>query len=117
MALAESLGLYVLVPLTGTVWGYLKADVPSPNCYSDEIDGYGNVGSNLVWNAKAVIAEFSGYPNTLMFVAGNELMLHNGGPAFPCLKALVRDLHAFQSLCEANMRRVPLIYATQVREV
>jgi hypothetical protein len=55
MAFAESLGLYVMVPLTGTMWGYLKADVPSPNCYTDEIDNYGNVGTNLVYNAKAIV--------------------------------------------------------------
>jgi hypothetical protein len=48
-----------------------------------------------------------------MFVVGNELNLHSGGPAFPCVKALVRDLHDFQSSCSYSMRRVPLVYAAQ----
>jgi len=39
MTFAASLGLYVLVPLTGTKWGFLPAALPSPRCYTDTIDG------------------------------------------------------------------------------
>ena len=47
MQLAESLGLYVIAPLTSVHSGYLDAGLPSPDCYTAEIDGYGNVGTNL----------------------------------------------------------------------
>jgi len=113
MELAQSLGLYVIVAVSGTQWGYLPAALPSPRCYSDVIEGYGNVGTNLLFNAKALIKEFSKYPNTLMFDVANELMLNAGSLAFPCLKALVRDVHQWQASCAQGMRVVPLVYATQ----
>jgi len=114
---AQSLGLYVIPPLTGTEWGYLDASRPSPDCYTASKDGYGHLGTNLLYNAKAIIKEFSQYPNVLMYCVGNELVLNAGqteGNCFPCLKALVRDLHAWQDECSQTMRRVPLMYATQV---
>jgi len=116
MAKAEALGLYVVVPLTGTDWGFLDATRPSPECYSSVVPGYGNVGSAVLLNAKRVVSEFSRYSNTLLFTVGNEVVL--GGMAtstdyssVPCLKALVRDVHRFQTFCGSQMRRVPLLYA------
>jgi len=102
MAYAESLGIYVVLPLTGTTWGYLDAGRAAPSCYTATVPGYGHLGANLLWHATAVVAQFSGYPNALAFVAANELVLHGeatntGFGCVPCLKALVRDVHAFQS--------------------
>eukprot|EP00434_Breviolum_minutum_P038070 symbB.v1.2.033767.t1/scaffold4242.1/size42524/1 len=125
MKKAESLGLYVIVPLTGKDplpksddWGFLPA-FPAPDCYTQElcfcgeIEGYGNVGTNLLAFAKTVMKEFAPYNNTLMFTAANELaqLDKNGYAAFPCVKAFVRDLHNYQAECNSTMRRVPLIYS------
>jgi hypothetical protein len=99
MALAESVGLYVIVPLTGTSWGYLDSSLPSPACYTSTINGYGHVGANLLYNAKAIANEFSQHQNVLMFAVGNELILYAedaGKNSFPCLKAMLRDLHHWQ---------------------
>jgi len=113
MDYAASLGLYVIVPLTRHDWGYLPAGSPSPHCYSDEVEGYGNVGTNLLISAKLIVKEFSQYDNTLLFTVANELALSdsNGYAAFPCVKALTRDIHRYQKECKETMRRVPLIYA------
>jgi len=112
MKKAESLGLYVIVPLTGKDWGFLPA-FPAPDCYTQEIEDYGNVGTNVLAFAKSVMKEFAQYNNTLMFTAANELaqLDKNGYAAFPCVKAFVRDLHNYQAECNSTMRRVPLIYS------
>eukprot|EP00429_Kryptoperidinium_foliaceum_P060177 CAMPEP_0176086650 /NCGR_PEP_ID=MMETSP0120_2-20121206/43376_1 /TAXON_ID=160619 /ORGANISM="Kryptoperidinium foliaceum, Strain CCMP 1326" /LENGTH=363 /DNA_ID=CAMNT_0017420485 /DNA_START=78 /DNA_END=1165 /DNA_ORIENTATION=- len=66
MDYAASLGLYVIVPLTRHDWGYLPAGSPSPHCYTDDVDDYGNVGTNLLISAKTIVKEFSQYDNTLL---------------------------------------------------
>jgi len=112
MKKAHSLGLYVIVPLTGKDWGFLPA-FPAPDCYTQEIEEYGNVGTNVLAFAKTVMKEFAPYNNTLLFTAANELaqLDKNGYAAFPCVKAFVRDLHNYQEECSSTMRRVPLIYS------
>ncbi|CAJ1453275.1 unnamed protein product, partial [Effrenium voratum] len=112
MKKAASLGLYVIVPLTGKDWGFLPA-FPAPDCYTQEIEGYGHVGNNVLAFAKTLMKEFGQYNNTLMFTAANELaqLDKNGYAAFPCVKAFVRDLHNYQDECKSTMRRVPLIYS------
>lgn len=104
MAKAESLGIYVILPLTGIEGGILNAGLPSPECYTRELRNF----------AMRVVRQFSKYPNTLMFTAANELTHHGhqtgtGYACMPCLKALVRDVHAFQKSCGHAMRRVPLM--------
>jgi len=113
MDYAASLGLYVIVPLTRHDWGYLPAGSPSPHCYTDDVDEYGNVGTNLLVSAKTIVREFSQYDNTLLFTVANEMTVadKNGYAAFPCVKALTRDIHRYQKECNETMRRVPLIYA------
>eukprot|EP00930_Biecheleria_cincta_P027224 TRINITY_DN19117_c0_g1_i2.p1 TRINITY_DN19117_c0_g1~~TRINITY_DN19117_c0_g1_i2.p1 ORF type:complete len:617 (+),score=87.11 TRINITY_DN19117_c0_g1_i2:64-1914(+) len=106
---AASLGLYVIVPLTGKDWGYLPA-FPSPDCYTREVEGYGNVGINLLNFAKQIVKQFSQFPNTLFFTVANEVGMHSSA-AFPCVKALTRDIHRYQRECASSMRRVPLIYS------
>jgi hypothetical protein len=49
-----------------------------------------------------------------MFTAANELVLggresRTGFACIPCFKALVRDVHRFQSKCGLSMRRIPLM--------
>lgn len=112
MKKAESLGLYVIVPLNGKDWGYLPA-FPSPDCYTQTIEGYGNVGVNALSFAKQVVKQFSEFPNTLLFTIANEVPQNdkNGWAAFPCVKALTRDIHQYQKNCSNSMRRIPLIYS------
>jgi len=112
MRKAAELGLYVIVPLTRMDWGYLPA-FPSPDCYTMELEGYGNVGVNLLTSAKLIVKQFSAFSNTILFTVANEMPVNdkNGFAAFPCVKALTRDVHRFQADCKSNMRRVPLIYS------
>mmetsp|Transcript_26370 Transcript_26370/g.62874 ORF Transcript_26370/g.62874 Transcript_26370/m.62874 type:complete len:605 (-) Transcript_26370:63-1877(-) len=112
MKKAASLGIYAIVPLTGKDYGFLPA-FPAPECYTKDLEDYGNVGVNLLGFAKTLMKEFSQYNNTLMFTAANELaqLDKNGYSAFPCVKAFVRDLHNYQADCAENMRKVPLIYS------
>jgi len=112
MKKAESLGLYVIVPLNGKEWGYLPA-FPAPDCYTQTIEGYGNVGVNALSFAKQVVKQFSEFPNTLLFTIANEVPQNdkNGWAAFPCVKALTRDVHQYQKNCSNSMRRIPLIYS------
>ncbi|CAE7532198.1 PGA4 [Symbiodinium microadriaticum] len=108
----------VIVPLNGKDWGFLPA-FPAPDCYTQaaclwqEIEGYGNVGVNALSFAKQVVKEFSQFNNTLLFTVANELAQNdkNGWAAFPCVKALTRDVHQYQKSCGSSMRRVPLIYS------
>lgn len=112
MAKAAELGLYVIVPLTRMDWGFLPA-FPSPGCYNRVLDEYGNVGVNLLTSAKLIVKQFSEFDNTLMFTVANEMPVndHNGYAAYPCVKALTRDIHRYQANCTGHMRRVPLIYS------
>jgi len=110
MQATAALGIYVLVPLTRGDWGYLAATA-SPSCYNAEVPGYGNVGTNLLSSAKQIVDQFSAYGNTLMFVVANEIeqLDQNGYSAYPCVKALTRDIHRHQ---KANgLRKIPLIYS------
>lgn len=112
MQAAEKMGLYVIIPLTRKDWGYLPA-FPSPDCYTRDVDEYGNVGVNLLTSAKLIVKQFSEFPNTLMFTVANEMPVNdkNGYAAYPCVKALTRDIHRYQASCHGSMRRVPLIYS------
>jgi len=113
MDYAKSLGIYVIVPLTRHDWGFLPAGSPAPLCYTENITGYGNVGTNVLISSKLIVKEFSQYDNTLLFTVANEMTVADkeGYASFPCVKALTRDIHQYQKQCGATMRRVPLIYA------
>eukprot|EP00933_Yihiella_yeosuensis_P037185 TRINITY_DN31060_c0_g1_i1.p1 TRINITY_DN31060_c0_g1~~TRINITY_DN31060_c0_g1_i1.p1 ORF type:complete len:500 (+),score=78.13 TRINITY_DN31060_c0_g1_i1:114-1613(+) len=112
MELAAKLGIYVLVPLTQKDWGFLPA-FPAPDCYERVLEEVGHVGVNLLRSAKMIVKEFSQYPNTLAFIVANEMPINdkNGYSAYPCVKALTRDMHRYQASCGNHMRRVPLMYA------
>ncbi|CAE7343084.1 PGA5 [Symbiodinium natans] len=112
MEQAASLGLYVMVPLTRGDWGFLPA-LPSPQCYFEDLPDYGHVGLNLLTSAKLIVDQFSQYENTFMFVVGNEIdhLDRQGFAAYPCVKALTRDIHRYQKA--EGYRRVPLIYSNK----
>jgi len=123
MKKAESLGIYVIVPLNSKDYGFLPA-FPSPRCYTENMtfqvaaaDGstrpYGNVGVNVLSYGKQIVKQFSKFDNTLFFTVNNEFAMHdkNGFAGFQCVKALTRDIHQYQKSCSENMRRVPLIYS------
>jgi len=114
MEAAASFGLYVIIPLTRKDWGFLPA-FAAPDCYTKEIEGYGNIGVNLLTSGKLIVKQFSKYNNTLLFTIANEMVVNdkNGYSAFPCVKAFTRDIHRYQASCSSNMRRVPLIYSGQ----
>ena len=60
---------------------------------------------------------FSKYDNTFMFVVANEIdhLDKEGFAAYPCIKALTRDIHRYQR--EKGYRKVPLIYSNKDRAV
>jgi len=115
MAYAESKGLYVVVAITPpgfTPWTYCvlnRNGVPTggypggpDNCYPWCLLTYG----------QAVIRQFAKYPNTLMFVVGNEVMNDaNTWKAAPCVKGYLADLKSYMRRCENSMRYIPLVYA------
>jgi len=112
MRQAASLGLSVMVPLTRGDWGFLPA-LPSPKCYYEDLPDYGHVGLNLLTSSKLIVDQFSKYDNTLMFVVANEIdhLDKEGFAAYPCVKALTRDIHRYQR--EKGYRKVPLIYSNK----
>ncbi|CAJ1440084.1 unnamed protein product [Effrenium voratum] len=112
MRQAASLGLTVMVPLTRGDWGFMPASA-SPKCYYEELPDYGHVGLNLLTSAKLIVDQFSKYDNTFMFVVANEIdhLDRNGFAAYPCIKALTRDIHRYQR--EKGYRKVPLIYSNK----
>lgn len=110
MRQAASLGLSVMVPLTRGDWGFLPA-LPSPKCYYEDLPDYGHAGLNLLTSSKLIVDQFSKYDNTFMFVVANEIdhLEKEGFAAYPCVKALTRDIHRYQR--EKGYRKVPLIYS------
>lgn len=112
MRQAASLGLSVMVPLTRGDWGFLPA-LASPKCYYEDLPDYGHAGLNLLTSSKLIVDQFSQYDNTLMFVVANEIdhLERDGFAAYPCVKALTRDIHRYQR--EKGYRKVPLIYSNK----
>jgi len=112
MNAAAKLGLYVIVPLTRKDWGFLPA-FASPDCYTQNITDYGVVGVNVLTSAKLIVKQFSQFDNLLLFTVANEMTVNdkNGFSAFPCVKALTRDIHEYQTACSSGMRKIPLIYS------
>lgn len=112
MRQAAALGLSVMVPLTRGDWGFLPATA-SPKCYYEDLPDYGHVGLNLLTSSKLLVDQFSKYENTFMFVVANEIdhLDREGFAAYPCIKALTRDIHRYQR--EKGHRKVPLIYSNK----
>lgn len=114
MAEADKLGIYVLVPGTGTTWGYL----PGVNaCQPATSDGCYKTGGVLGWGQ--TMLRFFNYPNTLAIVLGNEF--DQQLPQYmPVIRAYARDMKSHMDMCDSNsdsptkgqMRRIPLAYAS-----
>lgn len=99
---AASLGIYVLVPLTGVSdGGVLDRDKAAPKCYPRKLFDYG----------KACLDNFGRYPNVIGGLIANEVMnsLETWKSA-PCVAAYARDLKLYS---KAIGRDFPLVYAAQ----
>jgi hypothetical protein len=113
---ADRLGVYVIVPGSGSLWGWFpgttQACDPSTEaglqkCYS--------VGGILGWG-RTIVDNFH-YPNTLAIVLANEI--EQNPEALPVLKAYARDMKLHMGMCNSNadspsqgqMRQIPLMYA------
>lgn len=111
---ADRLGIYVLVPGTGTVWGWLPGQAAA--CKPETADGCYKTGGVLGFGQK-VVQRFN-YPNTLAIVIGNEFDMQMY-KFVSVLKAYARDLKRYMDMCDSNaesptnglMRRIPLMYA------
>jgi len=111
MRAADKLGIYIIAPGTGTVWGWL----PGPGACSKSDECY-MVGGVLGWGIQ-IVQKFS-YPNTLAIAIGNEFDMQMT-QFMPVLKAYARDLKKYMEMCNTEedspskgiMRRIPLLYA------
>lgn len=118
MKAADGLGVYVLVPGTGTIWGYLPNQAsacgspPTANgCYkAGSVLGFGQL----------MIQKFH-FPNTLAVVIGNEYdQKHEMWPFQTVVKAYARDLKRYMKMCDTHddsptkgkMRHIPLLFAS-----
>jgi len=109
---ADQLGIYVVVPGTGTQWGWL----PGPGACGD-LQGCYEKGGVLGFGQKAL--QFLSYPNTFAIMIGNEFDLEMG-QFMPVLKAYARDLKKHMSMCVSEpdspsyqrARVIPLMYAS-----
>mmetsp|Transcript_61186 Transcript_61186/g.112117 ORF Transcript_61186/g.112117 Transcript_61186/m.112117 type:complete len:416 (+) Transcript_61186:94-1341(+) len=117
---ADRLGIYVLVPGTGTSWGWLPNTVAgchSPDGTPTANDCY-KAGGVLGWGQR-MVQQFN-YPNTLAICIGNEYdQMSPMWRYFGVLKAYARDLKNYMQMCNTDaksptkgkMRMIPLAYA------
>jgi len=114
MHTADELGIYVLVPGTGTEYG----DIPRwTDCKPQTASGCYKTGGVLGFGQQMLQAW--NFPNTLALVIGNEnAMFHL--EFMPVIKAYARDLKSYMDMCNTNsqspshgrMRQIPLMYAS-----
>jgi len=112
---ADKLGIYVLVPGTGTQWGWLPGTASA--CKPETPEGCYKAGGVLGFGQK-VVQHFN-YPNTLAIIIGNEFDMQML-KFIPLLKAYARDLKAYMEMCDTDkdsptrgqMRKIPLMYAS-----
>lgn len=115
MRKADDLGVYVLVPGTGTLWGFLPNDPAF--FHNDANEAYKSGG--VLGFGQTMVQKFN-YPNTLAIVIGNEFdQKPSMRPYMGVLKAYARDLKSYLSVCNSDndsptkgqMRQIPLAYA------
>jgi len=119
MKRADELGMYVLVPGTGTTWGYLPIDAgPAPKGFGGDAQQAYKMGGVLGFGQKML--RYFHFPNTLAIVIGNEFIQTHHMHAFAgVLKAYARDMKSHMRMCNTDkdsltkgqMRRIPLMYA------
>lgn len=100
---AAEMGIYVIVPLTGSIEGILDREDPAPKCYTKSLYLYG----------KACIDNYGKYPNVIGGLVSNEVMNSlETWKAAPCIAAYSRDLRLYAS-STLRTRPFPLIYSAQ----
>jgi 1,3-beta-glucanosyltransferase GAS5 len=94
-------GIYVIVALAHDCPICAITRDPAPNCYPPQ----------LKEQAQHIIKEFSRYPNTLAFSAGNEVNhfapLNNPQFNAPCQKKFIQDMRDYIDSCP-TIRRIPV---------
>jgi len=111
---ADKLGIYVLVPGSGTDWGYFPG-LPSACGPTFNMQDCYKTGGVLGFG-RTVVNNFN-FPNTMAIILANEM--EQNMAALPVLKAYARDLKLYKSMCNSNgdsptsgnMRQIPLMYA------
>jgi len=119
---ADELGIYVMVPASGRIWGWFPGkpnacNPPLTNSPNDDLNGcYDSKAGAILGFGRSVVNNFN-YPNVLAIVLANEV--EQNYQAFPVLKAYARDMKAHMKLCnedaesptKGKMRQIPLTYA------
>lgn len=122
MRKADALGIYVIIPASGTEWGWFPGHPdachpPLTNSPSDDLNGcYNGSAGGILGFGLNMINNFN-FPNILAIVLANEI--EQNYQAFPVLKAYARDMKKHMNLCDSNdesptkgkMRRIPITYA------
>mmetsp|Transcript_38977 Transcript_38977/g.61699 ORF Transcript_38977/g.61699 Transcript_38977/m.61699 type:complete len:481 (+) Transcript_38977:72-1514(+) len=122
MQKADSFGIYVLLPASGTVWGWFPGlpaacKPPLTNSAGDDLNGcYDASAGGILGFGRQMVNNFN-FPNVLAFVLANEV--EQNFQAFPVVKAYARDMKEHMKLCNTNkesptfgkMRQIPLAYA------
>lgn len=107
MCALQEAGIYVMVGLLADCENCGIGPNAAPSCYPPSLKERGEY----------IINEFSKYPNTLVFSAGNEVTLYAQGFRSelnaPCQKKFLRDMRSYVQTCSADPlsilpRQVPI---------
>lgn len=89
---------------------YLVLDVNSPLYSLNRATPHDSYNSVYLQNIFATIDAFAGYPNTLAFFSGNEVINDDSTtPAAPYVKAVTRDMR--QYIGSQGYRKIPVGYS------
>ncbi|ETW03672.1 hypothetical protein H310_05061 [Aphanomyces invadans] len=100
MCALSNAGIYVLIDLASSCEDCAITKDPYPACYP----------AHLKTRGQQIIAAFSKYNNVLAFSAGNEVNHYVSTMEInaPCQKKFIRDMRAYISGCDTNMRNIPV---------
>ena len=104
----NSVGVYMLIDVNS----------PLPNQSLNPGDLAGSYSTTYLNHTFAVVEAFQGYPNTLGFFGGNEVMntVDTGGTVPPYLRAVTRDIKNY--IAKNSPRMIPVGYsAADVSEI
>lgn len=122
MQKADSLGIYVIIPASGTKFGWFPGhptacNPPLTNSASDDLNGcYDAKAGGILGFGRQMVNNFN-FPNVLAIALANEV--EQNYQAFPVLKAYARDMKNHMKTCntdeesptQGKMRQIPLTYA------
>jgi hypothetical protein len=99
MCALQSANIYALIGLAADCLNCAISAVPAPNCYA----------ASLKTRGQMIINEFAKYPNTLGFVAGNEIEFGAASTQSnaPCQKQFIKEMKEYIASCP-GMRKVPV---------